>query len=308
MRNLTTTGFILFISMWLFSCSAITKSQKSAIESFCTTAKTYSDLPKELVNTYGECLYKTEQWRAATDQDQNNMITDLNTASNAYFDRIKFDSELAISYQLLGKYFQALLDLVNADTASSLKSNIGTLGVNVDSAASKLNQVKHFSIPLGFGDLAASLMQFVGKKWIKQQQLKYFQQFVAKGDPLVDSVSRVFNEVVLGILIKGIEKKKNALDTTYKLYLANLDSGDKKTSSFYGSLNPIYLQLKTCLAQSLLLSIMLAESTESLKAAHKEMIAIIQSKQKKFQVRKIAAFNEKVTQLSDLLKQFKPKS
>jgi hypothetical protein len=295
----------IYLLLMLSSCSAITTSQKAVIEEYSTAAKSYSEAPKELLAKYRECKYNSGIFEASTKHVESDMIDKLNASSKDYFATTAFASDLGITYQLMGKYFQALLDFVGADSSKDFKSNMATLGTNIDSLISKGNDHKFKTIPIGFGSIGASLVQYIGKRNISHKQLKYFKDFMIKGDTLIETLSVILNGLVINSLINGELSTGDAnLKPLYLLFLANLDSSDKKTGALYKELNPQYLELKNCFGQGILLAKKISEATTKITAAHKELIMILSTKQSKIKTKDIAVFVDEANQIADLIKQF----
>lgn len=290
----------------LFSCSALNKQQQSAIKELSISGKNYAEFPKELLRNYSECLYKSDQLEAALRNNPKDVINDLERAVKDNFNRTDFTSEFNLTYKLLDKYFQSLLILLNVDTADGVKSSISTLGINIDSLISKSNSVGITTIPLGFGSIAGNLFKHAGKRHIRQQQLKYLKEFMQKGDLLLHQASLVLDSIIIESLVKGgLEIRNGQIGNDFLRYLDKIDSSGKKPSNYYKELNPMYLDIKTCYGKALLLMRQLSTATKKLSAAHREMLEILDKKQKKIETAKIASFVESVDQLNELIKEFK---
>jgi hypothetical protein len=290
----------------LFSCSALNKQQQSAIKEFSNSGKIYAEFPKELLRNYSQCLYKSDQLDAALRTNPKDVIKDLDRAVKDNLNRTDFTSEFNLTYKLLDKYFQSLLILLNVDTADGVKSSISTLGVNIDSLISKSNSVGIRTIPLGFGSIAGNLFKYVGKRHIRQQQLKYLKEFMQQGDVLLHQASLVLDSIIIESLVKGgLEIRNGQIGNDFLRYLDKIDSSGKKPANYYKELNPMYLDIKTCYGKAILLMRQLSIATRKLSVAHREMLEILDKKQKKIETTKIASFVESVDQLNELIKQFK---
>ena len=296
-------GIIIVVSS---SCSALNKQQKSSIKEMSASAKIYTEAPKEILSTYSKCFYKSDKLEAALQQKPEDVIRDLDRAVKDNFNTTDFSSELNITYKLLGKYFQALLNFADVDTANEVKSNISILGVNIDSLISKSNNVGIKTIPLGFGSIAGELFKYVGKRRIRQQQLKYFRNFIQQGDVLLYQASSVLDSIIIQSLLKGnLEIRDRQTANDFLRYLDKIDTTDKKVSNYLNDLSPMYLDIKTCYGRAIRLMMQLSQSTKLLSEAHREMLQLLSKKQKKIITPKIASFIESVEQLNELIKQFK---
>jgi hypothetical protein len=293
--------------IFLHSCSALSDSQKTIIQEFATSGKTYSDAPKALLTTYGKCLYQKSQIQAANSKDTATMLNRLDEASKKYFSDINYSEELNLSYQLLSQYFQVLTDFVNVDTASEFKANATSLGTNIDSLGAKMNTDYSLKLPIGFGTIAGTAVKYAGSKVISHKELVYFQKFVERGDALVDSLSIVMRRIILGSLLEGeLKTGDKNLREDYRLYLTSIDPADKKNSALYKDLNPIYLSVKTCYGQAMLLAEKLGKATDQLVAAHKDLVKVVYTKKgKELTARDVAAFVQTVSEINNLISQFK---
>lgn len=301
--------FILLMGIVILvfcSCSALKKQQKSAIIEFSTSAKTYTEAPKELLATYSECLFKSDKLDASLKDRPEGVVSDLDRAVRDNFNRTDFSSQFNITYKLLDKYFQALLNFAAVDTANAVKSNISTLGVNIDSLISKSTNAGIKTIPLGFGSIAGELFKYIGKRRIRQQQLKYFKQFIQRGDILLSQASLVLDSIIIQTLVQGnLEMRDAQTSTDFLRYLDKIDSSDKKASDYFKDLNSMYLDIKTCYGKAIRLMRQLSQATRQLSAAHREMLQLLNSKDKKITTPNIAVFVESVDQLGELIKQYK---
>lgn len=309
MRRATWWPPIVAAFFILYSCSSLSSSQKTIISQMATSGKTYGDAPKAVLNLGSECLYKSALLRAATSVDTSNMMKGLEEASSAYLKRTDYDEQLSLSYQLIGQYFQAIADLAQVDTSSDLKTNIGSLGTNIDSLSSKINTIRqHQALPVGFGLVAGNLLTFAGKSYISHKEWQYVNEFVKKGQPLIDTLCGIMHDLVIGTLVQKQWQKENAqLRDQYRLFYSRLDAASKTPSAFYKDLNPDYLSIKTTCGEAVLLCDRLDSATMHLKNAHDEMARILSMKRaKKVRPESISVFANSVTQLTDLIAQFKP--
>lgn len=305
-NKLHLTCLIVTAILVFSSCSALNKQQKTKIKEFSTSAKTYTEAPKELLKTYSECLYKSDKLDASLKANPEGVISDLDRAVKDNFNRTDFSSEFNTTYKLLDKYFQALINFADVDTANQVKANISTLGVNIDSLISKSNNAGIKTIPLGFGTIAGELFKYIGKRRIRQRQLKYFKEFIQRGDALLYRASSILDSIVIQSLVRGnLEIRDTQTRNDFLRYLDKINSSDKKASDYLKDLNPMYLDIKTCYGKAIRLMRQLSQATKQLSAAHREMLQLLYKREKKITTPKIAAFVESVEQLNELIKQFK---
>jgi hypothetical protein len=237
------------------------------------------------------------------------MMDLLDRSSERYIKRANYDETLNLSLRLLNQYFQALAAFVDIDTASDMKTNIATLGTNVDSLATQINAIRpHLKLPVGFGAIAGNALKYVGEKHISHAELKEARKFVAKGDSLVSGITPVLHEVVVQTLLNGeLREESKNVRTNYLNYLRRFDSASKTAGALYKDLNPGYVEIKNCFGESILLCQKLDMATGQLDSAHKELLEIISLKKTKdLNPKKIPVFSESVIELSDLISQFKP--
>ncbi len=307
MRSKNFPVFLLYIfTIILASCSQLSKTQKSVFTDFAASAKTFSGSPKVLLSTSQSCIYNYEQFEAANAGNFQTMIGYLNKASKDYYGTSDYSTRLDISFQLMSSYFQALLDLMNVDTASGLNSNISTLGLNIDSLSSKAHQISLLkSNIIGFGTIAAQLAQFVGKAKIRHKELIYMQNFTAKGDILVKELMVALDNIVIRSLLNDdLNNYGTDLESQYKIYLENIGSNSIKVTDLYNDLNPKYLACKNCFARAQLLCSRIDSTSTTLVAAHAEFVSCLNKKKKKFPSTSIAKFEIYAGQLQALITEF----
>jgi hypothetical protein len=300
--------FAFAAGMLLYSCSSLSNSQKTIIQQMASSGKAYADAPKPVLTVCSQCLYKSAQLQAANAQDTTTMMNKLDLSAKAYFDRVSYSEGLSLSYQLLSQYFAALIDFIGVDTTSDIKTSLATFGTNIDSLASKINTVRpHAHLPIGFGTITGNLVKYAGKKYISHKELVYAREFANKGQALVDTLCGIMKEIIMETLVKKELVAGDAqLRGEYNIYVAQLEAAGKTGSALYKDVNPIYLGLKTCFGQALLLCEKLDEATGRLPPAHREMVEIMSMKKTKNVTPKdIAIFADLISQLADLINQFK---
>jgi len=301
-KHLHSFLLLLIVSSACTSCSVLTKQQKVSLKEFAGSAKAYTDAPKALLSNYGECLNKAGNLSAVLAEDSSGIVRNLNRTVQTKLKITDFTSELNQTYNLMSKYYQALLILADVDTASDIKSSILTLGINIDSLISKSKNAKINTLPLGFGTITGNLAKYVGKRHIQHKQLEYLKEFTQRGSELIETASYVLDTIVIGAVIKGdLENENQQIDSNFLRYVSTLEAKDKTPSAYYKDLDPIFTDSKTSCGQAIQIMNKLIEATVKLPPAQKELVQLLQTKQSKFLTPQISSFIESVDELNELI-------
>ncbi len=292
----------------LASCSVLSKSQKSAVEEFAGSASSYSELPKQLLSSCNECIYKFKQLAAVQFRDSSLMLQSLESVGAAYFSTSEESNNLKTSFQLIEKYSKALLEFVNVDISKVFKENTSTLGVVIDTLIKTSTSNKINTIPTGFGDLGAKLIQFIGQRRISRKQLKQAREFIRKGDSLVANVSFVLNEVILDMYLrKELIKDRQQLEGIYRTFLRLVDVTERSPYQYYTTLNPKYIEIKDCLDANILLMQEVAKATDKFRKAHKAMLDKLNKNDDPNPFKTISSFTKEVSEIFLLMDRYSKK-
>ncbi len=212
---------MLLLLLFLSSCAALTKSQKKAVDEFAESSKEFSAAPKKFLQSVNECFYKYGKLEAATTDDVNRRLNHLDNIINRYNRWDNFIEKYNTSYLLIEKYGKALQSFANIDVEKDVNENAASMGNAIDTLIKRSSERKINTIPLGFGNLAAKIIQKAGNRYIRKRQKEDLIAFLTIGDVLVDSIHIVLKELVAETLVFG---KLNEVDTnSRKLYLAYLN-------------------------------------------------------------------------------------
>jgi hypothetical protein len=124
---------------------------------------------------------------------------------------------------------------------------------------------------------------------------------------LLNNVATVLQTKIVNRLIKG-DLLVNDTNTIHNFirYLDHLDPTEKKPSSFADKLDPVYLDIKACYANAIMLMQKLYDLTAVMTLANKEILDTLNTKKKKVKTPHISAFIEQVEELNELISKFKP--
>lgn len=271
------------------SCASLTKSQVEAVHQFAKTSRDFSAYPSEILTAMAELrvkrgVYFTNSLQDPDDESSDDNIDSLNELAvtshvkelNDIYKAKKDDyiaSEKAnITFKIIDKYAQSLLLLSSDKHAADMETQAANFGVSLDSLISKYNSIQGATkVSPGIGGLIGSLIMAGGKQFIRVKQAKEIQRFVPAADKMIGIMSGNLLEFLeSGKIASLIANEEKGIQSNYRSFLRHRKP--------YIQNEWDYLELLTHLDRIKALRDQTIEATNSLRAAHGELLTAIKEK------------------------------
>ncbi len=199
----------------LCGCASLTSSQRKIVADYATLTQTYSQYPSQVARSYVDLTYDIDQLRIAADGVDSTAITRLLASYLDAETNRRETQRIDQSIGVIQAYASALEALSSADFTEGFGKNASLLGTNVDTLIAKFNKTARPAtpIPIGFGKLAAEVLNLAGKRYINQRQAVALRAFMAKGDTVLQLITADVQTAMRPV-------KKDWVDGTLKPHLA----------------------------------------------------------------------------------------
>ena len=220
LRCMVVVAFILSFS----ACAVLTTSQVQEVKRFSQVTDAYTELPGELIRSYGELERDSALLALSRKEFSTKNIEDTAEAWNkiegAYksehnLDALgkRMDSALAV----LKVYSEILNQLVSDDYTDALGESSANLGKSLNSATDEYNKKYGSTNPLpSVGGNIAETIRLSGGLYIRYRQTKILRETIVKANPLIQSLMKDVEDIASKMETNFKESENTHIETPFK--------------------------------------------------------------------------------------------
>jgi hypothetical protein len=183
---------------------------------------------------------------------------------------------------LIGKYSECLLVLVDGSYSKDLKEESGELSLQLNAALQTFNQYAVKKIPVNIGDFIGLVVDKAGTMRLKHLQKKYLKGFVDSGALIINDVCDYFTEEMALSLNAEMSSLDTQFDNVMGNFYDNIEQYQLKQNinpfDYLKSYNPIYLSLKERLTQLHALQKTTISALKKIKSTHEMLRTSVDSR------------------------------
>ncbi|WP_373057581.1 hypothetical protein [Zunongwangia sp. H14] len=292
---------LLLLSAFISGCSSLSKSQIETVQQFGEVTSNFSAYPSAIMEELAEIRLKRGLYYASTLTDPMRHLDELDSIYSQKKYDYKVSEKIDVTFRVLDKYAQSLVLLSSGDYTANLQNNAAEFGVGMDSLVNLYNVKSNAEkLPAGIGEALGKIVGFSGDRYIKVKQSEKIKEYVTKADTLVlIMTSNLLEYLESSNLEELISYEEKMIRRNYLTYLQLTDTGTFESQREY-------LDLKSNLDAAKDLKALTIQSTKDLQAAHKELVQVVQKKQKLHStIKELRVFYQQVAEIRETLNALK---
>lgn len=260
-------GTLLILSGICVSCAPLNKRQLKAVNTFCSSADSFSSTPGKVYQGLAESRLQRGLLFTVTLTDPGMRVQELDRLMEVQKKESQLSKKADVAFEALAQYMRALKTLSSENRTSGLPLEIRTFGKKLDSLLIVYNQLGDVAqVQTGYATLFGKFLS-KGSEWTLQyMQARQVKKLIVAGDTLVASLIRTMNQSLLNEdLNQQIQYERKMLRQSYESYLKSNLNG------FALENDERYMKLAERLDELNLLRQKAARAATSIRTAHRKL-------------------------------------
>ena len=217
----------------LQGCALLSRGQMKAVESFTASGDSLSRYPGGFFEEMAGLRAARGLYFSASLSDGALRVEEINAIYAGKMKDLQLAKKANLSWEILGKYQNALRVLAGAARWQDAGREFRSLGRSVDSLVKEFNslEIADAVLPMGIGKAAGRLVGYSSQLLIRRAQTRAVKGFVKEGDTLVSAVVASLVQVLKSPAVTAlIENEKQGLEQNYISYLKSYGAANSNLS------------------------------------------------------------------------------
>ncbi len=271
-----TTFFSLLLATT--GCAVLTDAQRKSVADYASLTRAYTQYPSQVARSYADLYYEIDRLKLVTLNNED-INPALWKALGFHKQALGQAQRVDMATQAVNQYAQALASLAGSSATDGLGVSTALLGKNLDALVTTYNKGWRSAspLPVGFGALAANLLNLAGKRYINAKQATALRAYMSKGDTLIRLIADDTKTAFDSVKTNWIPNLHNTLAQNHQNFLNSLP--DAPNRAYYAYLvNKDAVVLVEKIDSFEALADQVQRSVLSLYTAHHSVLADIEKK------------------------------